>query len=378
VLREAYIHNTLSEPVCYEIEKVTAEFGYREYQALGSKCGPIISLVEPVDLTDCAAPTTATLFFNYQCENISRDFGDFVPSQTATFAVLEPVNGGQRYAIPCNTFAGMAPGSTVGGMSSIPLPPNFRPGKYRVHYQLMNGSSVVSEGHSAELLVPQRSASQPAPSIFSAHGRSTIHWRRSWTISLLTIFLLIASWLIVRRLLRSRRGVGWFKKGKCPGCGYDLRASRDRCSECGKPLAAELTVHLFRRRLARLSGGCVLFLGVSILGFCVRSYYVGDVVTRSTFDRSDTASTTRGSLLIEWTTIGSDAEWEHERVQPADLPRTATDFGTTPQWRFFGLEYSPASDLFVVPLWLLTVIAIIAGYLLLRLRRATTIGMKPI
>jgi hypothetical protein len=34
---------------------------------------------------------------------------------------------------------------------------------------------------------------------------------------------------VVRRLKRRRRS----RKGLCPSCGYDLRASRERCPECG-------------------------------------------------------------------------------------------------------------------------------------------------
>ena len=48
-----------------------------------------------------------------------------------------------------------------------------------------------------------------------------------WSLAL-ALSVLPAAWLW-RRLIRARRLV----PGRCPSCGYDLRATPDRCPECG-------------------------------------------------------------------------------------------------------------------------------------------------
>jgi hypothetical protein len=56
---------------------------------------------------------------------------------------------------------------------------------------------------------------------------------------LLPLFLLLPVWQASTCLRRRRRS----KSSKCTTCGYDLRASKDRCAECGTliPLATEAT-----------------------------------------------------------------------------------------------------------------------------------------
>jgi hypothetical protein len=65
------------------------------------------------------------------------------------------------------------------------------------------------------------------------------HHRRSGTLRLGIPFWLPLSfamaapiWWLIERSQTSRRGRG----GLCRECGYDLRASRDRCPECGTPI----------------------------------------------------------------------------------------------------------------------------------------------
>jgi len=54
---------------------------------------------------------------------------------------------------------------------------------------------------------------------------------RFWVIALLTgIWPISSVGLLLRQRIRKRRLI---RSGQCPICGYDLRASPDRCPECG-------------------------------------------------------------------------------------------------------------------------------------------------
>jgi hypothetical protein len=72
------------------------------------------------------------------------------------------------------------------------------------------------------------------------HNGSGLHWGY-WKLSvrpwLPVILLAVAPILWVRNQLRVFRARHANRIGLCPTCGYDLRASPDRCPECGTPAA---------------------------------------------------------------------------------------------------------------------------------------------
>jgi FtsH-binding integral membrane protein len=59
-----------------------------------------------------------------------------------------------------------------------------------------------------------------------------------WVAAAIGIPTLVVGGIQAVILRRWDRWVRRLKLGLCPICGYDLRASRDRCPECGTPIAA--------------------------------------------------------------------------------------------------------------------------------------------
>ena len=60
-------------------------------------------------------------------------------------------------------------------------------------------------------------------------------------VSPLLLFSALPAVVYTRRFYRWYRARDLIAQGRCVQCGYDLRASKDRCPECGTPVAATAT-----------------------------------------------------------------------------------------------------------------------------------------
>src|SRR5688572_20967608 len=97
-----------------------------------------------------------------------------------------------------------------------------------------NGSSLAAWHTSAKAL-----PNKPAPFRFSTRPHpSGLDWVvqfPAWAAIAPAIVPLAAKVDARLRRARSRRMI---KAQLCPACGYDLRASKDRCPECGRPISS--------------------------------------------------------------------------------------------------------------------------------------------
>jgi hypothetical protein len=136
-------------------------------------------------------------------------------------AVVPPLGVGWGDGTKGRAYSAVCDGSivlrTASGMKTPP------PGKYAYRVQSLGSYDSVGIQYHHWNMTAGDQASAPVLGRF-VEVRIALGW------PILGLVLLIANWLVLfarqRRLARS--------SGCCRNCGYDLRATPDRCPECGQ------------------------------------------------------------------------------------------------------------------------------------------------
>ncbi len=153
ILRQLYTQ-TKSERVRYTIEQITALIGSTAYDKLGSKSGPVLSMITqaskyqappmPGAVTSGPAvpPRVIDLLVNYEYQVLPG-----ADKITKASIVLEPVHPGPAYVFPQRVLP-LIPGKTFGSDSlHVILPQSVNRGQYRVYFLFQADQDVVSAGH---------------------------------------------------------------------------------------------------------------------------------------------------------------------------------------------------------------------------------------
>jgi hypothetical protein len=371
-----YGRDGISEANRFQIEEDMVFIGESAYESLGSSSGILLSLAElDQDTPGYSTPSTPVLRLKWNYCGTRRPF-----RWKTAWVVIQPVGGGNSYSAPSGmTGFSSADGNSLGSNSgeNIALPSGIAPGRYRVFYRLMNDGKIVSEGHGfeTEIPVPTVSANLGLATVAQATPRPPLQLRKSWINSTGGGSVAIFAALVLQAFARGRRARWRMRRGLCPDCGYDLRASNVRCPECGRPVSGDLGRGVVRRRLLEMARAGSILVAVVAIGLWVRSYWAADCVTRTAGRSADALYSTRGAIVFEHSNADDDYGWTYEHVSPAAFPRSVGETVGS-GWRVLGLEYSRNANMAVVPCWVIIMAAGMMAALLTRAGRSGRAG-KP-
>jgi len=120
-------------------------------------------------------------------------------------------------------------------------------GTLYVSFDSQRGLSLL-DGHDGNLIYADwrwdfklnRPSRATAPYRWFAYSFESPQGLAGWSLEVpwwfLTALPTLPACLLLRRELRDRTLAKSRRSSLCPTCGYDLRASKDRCPECGSPI----------------------------------------------------------------------------------------------------------------------------------------------
>ena len=153
VLQQFYTQ-TKSERLRYAIEQVAAQIGDLAYVKLGSRSGPLLSMVtqaakyQPpavpgaVTTGPAVPPRVIDLLVNYDYQLLPG-----ADKITSAVIVLEPVPPGPPVVFPQRVLPIDLTKTSGSGSIHLILPPKFTRGQYRVYFLFLADQDVVSAGH---------------------------------------------------------------------------------------------------------------------------------------------------------------------------------------------------------------------------------------
>lgn len=115
------------------------------------------------------------------------------------------------------------------------------------------------------------------------------------------------------------------------------------------------------RRLFAIASAFSLVFCVATAILWVRSYRIPEAFSYGTFEREDEIFISRGAISLELLAYSKPTTgWNYRTPGETIFPICAQDINGDPDWRFVGSEYSPSLNLFVLPLWSLCLLFILA------------------
>jgi hypothetical protein len=342
--------------------------------ALRSKGGPIFSWLQVSDKASVSAVDFILFRWTETAQTptnrIELVLDPIHPREGAAFVAASGPgtlrNGVYRPYLPDSVAAS---GRNGYGIYGTYLPPSVEPGHYRAFLRFYDQhDQLISEGQGEEITVvalrPAPAAPRPAKYLVPPQ------WLEDVQNSAPQVIFIAIALLILSYFIRSRRRTRLFTAGKCIHCGYDLRATSDRCPECGNAPPASLEMGILRRRLYATCSAALALICLLSLVLWVRSHWTSDCLVTTTPDRADAFYSAAGALVLERPCIRSEPGWSYERADPADMVRTPADAGVPPDWRFLGAQRAARIGITVIPLWQISILASLLSYGLWRLSGA--------
>jgi hypothetical protein len=354
-----------SDTIKYEVERTCLRLNPAALPSINPAVGAILGRTWPSNTATCAMSEVPSVVLSFEYDVLTGS-GATPPRQL----ILRPLNGGpERVCSPGSPAFGnwtWDTGNSSGGNEVDRLPPDLAPGKYLAFHRLFANGKAIGDTYGCQVTLPQTFAT-PQPKAAQPVAPQDIDVP-SKAIMLTVIGLLLVALIVPPRLrtssLRRRH-----RRGLCVRCTYDLRATSDRCPECGLVPPKQIRrFNAFTPLLLATATFCFALSAATVF-LWVRSYRTGDCVSHTTGDGTVSLYSTRGTFVLEATAPTFFPQWTYTPNTADDLPSSSAEAGGSVSWKIPGFEYSAEAGILVMRCWVVLLLTLVCGVVALRVRR---------